>query len=267
MLSASCWPAGHSTLGRDPHFISTHAQCVDSCLCGSMCWKLGCHSVPFLFPVWKLTWVTNSAWITSILWFSTAVCLWSEATESPAALNPQSPYPVRHLWRHPAAQKHPNNFWALIIYNWAQWAQKRLLFSAERTEKWCVWLRAPVAPHCTSPPWLPPVPEWHFGFQESTHRARLRECWAGAGTPLSAGAGLCSARTNTCSHWSALGELPLHGALARSDVPQAFPPYNHQFHLQFFNKLLNYTSLNDTLQIQQVLIANDGSERLSFDCN
>lgn len=54
---------------------------------------------------------------------------------------------------------------------------------------------------------------------------------------------------------------------ARSDVSQAFPPCNHQFHLQFFNKLLNYTSLNDTLQIQQVLIANDGSERLSFDCN
>lgn len=74
--------------------------------------------------------------------------------------------------------------------------------------------------------------------------------------------------TDTCTHGAAaLGCC--HSAEDAPAVlcPRRCPPCNHCFHLQFFNKLLNYTSLNDTLQIQQVLIANDGSERLSFDCN
>lgn len=76
-------------------------------------------------------------------------------------------------------------------------------------------------------------------------------------------------------HTPALTEQQLRDAAAQLRmllqccVPGTAPPprRNHCFHLQFFNKLLNYTSLNDTLQIQRVLIANDGSERLSFDCN
>lgn len=108
------------------------------------------------------------------------------------------------------------------------------------------------------PQGFPQLLNGHFGFQESTHKGshRLEEGTADPGMLL--WAGQTPADTE---------ELPLHPRFASRDVSPASPPHNHQFHLQFFNKLLNYTSLNDTLQIQQVLIANDGSERLSFDCN
>lgn len=77
--------------------------------------------------------------------------------------------------------------------------------------------------------------------------------------------------THTCTHRAAAPGR----CRSAEDAPAVLCPWhcpppprrNHCFHLQFFNKLLNYTSLNDTLQIQRVLIANDGSERLSFDCN
>lgn len=99
-----------------------------------------------------------------------------------------------------------------------------------------------------------------------SRRAHTKPAWGSAELVLGHQSGLdrlSSGTTNPCSHRSVLRELPLHQMF----VSQASPPHNHQLHLQFFNKLLNCTSLNDTLQIQQVLIANDGSERLSFDCN
>lgn len=117
------------------------------------------------------------------------------------------------------------------------------------------------------PPWLPRAPEWARWIPGEHTQSQAQGVQSWSQDAALGWAGLCSARTNPCSHCSELRELPLHPGLAHRDVSQASPPHNHQFHLQFFNKPLNYTSLNDTLQIQQVLIANDGSERLSFDCN
>lgn len=262
MLSVSCWPVGNSSLGRDPH-LSSHMLGVWIPVCVETCAESwAAIQSPSHFPFGKRRgWQTVlelQAFCDSWLLFASD----QRPQKPPAALNPQSPDPVRHLWRHPAAPKHPNNFWALIMYNWAQWAQKRLLFSAERTAEWCVWLRVPVVPRCTSP-MTSPAPEWALWIPGEHTQSQPGAVQSWSWDTNLGWAGLGSGTTNPCSHWSVLRELPLHQMF----VSQASPPHNHQLHLQFFNKLLNYTSLNDTLQIQQALIANDGSERLSFDCN
>lgn len=117
------------------------------------------------------------------------------------------------------------------------------------------------------PPRLPLAPEWALWIpgENTQSLARRGQSWA-QDAALGQGRAVLI-QNKPLQILSSAGELPLHPMFSCREVSPASPLHNHQFHLQFFNKLLNYTSLNDTLQIQQVLIANDGSERLSFDCN
>jgi len=153
-LSASFHPWKATAL----YFVHMHSVWIlyvweDACLKAGLLFScLSCF--PLRNCRWWQTVLELQAFCDSRLLFASD----QRPQKSPAALNPQSPSPVRHLWRHPAARKHPNNFWALIVCNWSQWAQKRLLFSIERAEKWCVASRA-----CCSALHIPPrfneVPE------------------------------------------------------------------------------------------------------------
>lgn len=72
--------------------------------------QLHYYSISILTSLLEITICDKLLGVQAILWLWT-VCFWAEVTEISAALTPQSPFPVCHLWRHPAAEKHPNNHW------------------------------------------------------------------------------------------------------------------------------------------------------------